>query len=248
MTITLENYRTFENTADLNEAIRLHLREHRYELNETAIRTLEAISRHAVKYAGAAWLKIDTLAGLIGKSKPTARRAVALLERLGIIERVAFMRPVNGGNGGNILRIVPAEQPDDRPEMIAREDAEKPVVPTDESANSRGESTNSKNLNSFINNTYQPSAPVSFYQRFKSFIKSTIGEDQKLTSRLFGVYKAHTTILTKYGAYTAEEVEHVGYEALRASIMATKQKNVRNIVGYYNGTLDRMLDGLMSEL
>jgi hypothetical protein len=58
-----------------------------------------------------------------------------------------------------------------------------------------------------LHNTYGPAAPLTFYRRFKDFIEGTIGQDQRLISRLFGVYRAHTTILTKYGATP----QHVGY-------------------------------------
>lgn len=64
MTIILDDYKTFESTTDLNEAIRQHLATHRYDLNDTAISALEAISRHAVKYTGALrGLKLTRLRG-----------------------------------------------------------------------------------------------------------------------------------------------------------------------------------------
>lgn len=53
-TLTLDNYKTFDNVADLNEAIRLHLREYQYKLNATSIKMLEVISRYAFKYPGVA--------------------------------------------------------------------------------------------------------------------------------------------------------------------------------------------------
>ena len=76
MTIHLEEHRVFDNAEELNEAIRLHLRKHRYKLNKTAFTVLETISRYAVKYGGAAWLKGKTLADLVNKSEPTVRRGV----------------------------------------------------------------------------------------------------------------------------------------------------------------------------
>ncbi|WP_088007200.1 hypothetical protein [Indiicoccus explosivorum] len=156
MTIVLSHHKTFEHVEEMNETIRIHLRTHRYNLTETAIKALEVISRHAVKYPGAAWLKIDTLAGMIGKSPVTTRRAVALLERLHIVERVAFMRKKSGGNGGNILRVLPAEPIDDRPSTTARADAEKPTAASAEAVKREKETTTPLNQQ----NTYDTAQSI----------------------------------------------------------------------------------------
>lgn len=67
-----------------------------------------------------AWLKVDSLAILIGKSAPTAPRALALLECFRIIEHAVYLHQKAGGNGANTLCIVPACIVADRAEMIAR--------------------------------------------------------------------------------------------------------------------------------
>ncbi|OAH58324.1 hypothetical protein AWH48_18280 [Domibacillus aminovorans] len=51
----------------------------------------------------------------------------------------------------------------------------------------------------------------------------------------------HSKPLTKYGSFERADVEHAGYEALRASVMAMKSKRIKNLAGYYNGTLDRLV-------
>src|SRR5690606_22154262 len=95
------------------------------------------------------------------------------------------------------------------------------------------------NIN-YINTYYKP-----FYARFKAFIGSTIGKDsQRLVSRLYGVYLSHSTPLLRANAFDKTDVEQAGYNALHAALMAMKSKNIRNVVGYYNGVLDRMLDRL----
>lgn len=236
MTLTLDNYKTFDNVADLNEAIRLHLREHKYSLNATAIKTLEVVSRHAVKYPGAAWLKIDSLTALIGKSAPTVRRALALLERLGIIERVAFMRPKRGGNGGNILRIVAA----DRASVIGRANRFESTEASVEASKAPTEAIDLKSEKELLSNNNTYSKP---FKLFLSTVEAFIGkDDRKLVNRLYGVYLAHTSALKL--AFNADDLLRIAIEAIRTTMQASKRKDIRNLVGYYNGTLDRMLDKL----
>ncbi|MEM1502118.1 hypothetical protein RG959_01735 [Domibacillus sp. 8LH] len=94
-------------------------------------------------------------------------------------------------------------------------------------------------------NTYQPAAPLTFYQRFKSFISSTIGEDQPLISRLFGVYKEQTAILT---AYDKDDLENIAISALHIAVMSTKNRRIRNLPGFFNGIISRMLDRCIREV
>src|SRR5690606_30682988 len=95
----LADHRTLETTAGLNEAIRQHLYAHQFELNKTTVKILEVVSRHAVKYTGAAWLKADTLAALLGISLKTVRRGLAKLQALGIVEKRRTLRKISGGYG-----------------------------------------------------------------------------------------------------------------------------------------------------
>ena len=75
-------------------------------MDEAARRhVLDMIRRYSVKY-GAAHLKHDTMAVAIGKSNVTVRRAIHKLEKLGIIERIPYIRPVMNGLGANIYTIL----------------------------------------------------------------------------------------------------------------------------------------------
>lgn len=229
----LANHQTFDSKQELNDAVHNHLTTH--NLNKTDRDVLLTISRYAVKFPGAAHLKAETLAGIVGKSVITIRRIINKLAKLHIIQKKPFIRKVKKGFGANILLILPF---DDNSEMIRRSDAENIDTPTDEPDNQKKETDSFKNKKPF-NNTYHET----FYQRFKKFISSTIGE-QESASKLYGVYLAHTKRLKENEVYSSAELEHAGYEALRASVMATKSKVINNLAGYYHGTLDRMLDQL----
>ncbi|WP_203334382.1 helix-turn-helix domain-containing protein [Planococcus beigongshangi] len=239
MTLTLDNYKTFDSIADLNEAIRLHLREHQYKLNATAIKVFEVVCRHAVKYAGASWLKIDSLARLIGKSATTTRRILALLERLGIVKRIAFMRKVSGGNGANIIVILPPESTNGCPPVVGREQAVEPTTASVEQPEIENETItllSSKELLS--TNTY--SKP---FKTFLTTAEALLGAgSRKLINRMYGVWLAHTSKIKH--VYDADMLLHTGIAALRVTLQATKRKDIRNLAGFYNGTLDRMLDKL----
>ncbi|MDA1477488.1 helix-turn-helix domain-containing protein [Bacillus changyiensis] len=93
----LAEHQTFDSTAKLNAAVYEHIKRNTYELNDTDRLTLKTIARYAVKIAGAAHLKADTLANLIGKSVKTARRVVNKLAFLSIIKKIATTRKINGG-------------------------------------------------------------------------------------------------------------------------------------------------------
>lgn len=245
MTLTLDNYKTFDNVAELNEAIRLHLREHKYRLSATAIKTLEVVSRHAVKYPGAAWLKLDTLTALIGKSAPTVRRALALLERLGIIERVAFMRPKRGGNGGNILRIVAALPADDCPPVIGRANRVEPTDSSVEQAKSASESIISLNKPfKGAQRTLQAPAPKSFYEYIQALIT-----DKKQRREYMTAFKKQVVTLLKFDIHDdkKELLETIAVRSLYITLRREQQGNIGNSIGYFYGIMRNQIDQALFE-
>nr|WP_144922403.1 helix-turn-helix domain-containing protein [Paenibacillus bovis] len=234
----LSEYQTFDNKSELNEAISAHISAHTYELNDTARDVLMMLARYSVKYPGVAHLKTATIAETVGKTGRTVRRAIALLVELGIIEKVPFLRAVSGGYGANVYRIMPY---DVQSKLSTRGEVVKPTERKAEPVENENEPISSLKQKDIINNTYYKP----FYARFKAFIGSTIGKDsQRLISRLYGVYLSHSTPLLRANAFDKVDVEQTGYNALHAAVMAMKSKKIRNVVGYYNGVLDRMLDRL----
>ncbi|MED4309148.1 helix-turn-helix domain-containing protein [Bacillus paralicheniformis] len=150
----LAEHQTFDSTADLNSAVYEHIKRNTYELNDTDRLTLKTIARYAVKFAGAAHLKAETLADLIGKSVKTARRAVNKLASLSIIQKVATTRKINGGHGANIIVILPVGRrvedtqlsEDDQSTMTTREDTTKSTEPMDEAPKITNEPSHYINL------------------------------------------------------------------------------------------------------
>lgn len=106
MTTYLSTYAYFTNKHDMDEAAKRHVTTNWNDMNNTDRAVLDVIRRYSVKY-GAAHLKHDTIAKAVDKSNVTVRRAIRKLEKLGIIERIHYIRPVMSGLGANIYAILP---------------------------------------------------------------------------------------------------------------------------------------------
>lgn len=175
----LTEHSTFENTQQLNAAIYEHIRNHTHELNETDRLTLKLVARYCVKYAGACHLKAATIANLIDRSEKTARRVIAKLETLGIVEKVATLRKVNGGKGANILRILSPKNNNDQSSMSTRQVAENPTESSDEQAKVEKEPSNSINLSKSTlqetqipSNALRQSLPTEIYDAMARYWKA----------------------------------------------------------------------------
>ncbi|MBW7977932.1 helix-turn-helix domain-containing protein [Bacillus velezensis] len=153
----LAEHQTFDSTAALNAAVYEHIKRNTYDLNDTDRQALKKIARYAVKFSGAAHLKAETLAELIGKSVKTARRALNKLATLGIIKKIATTRKINGGKGANIIVILPM---DDQSTMSNRGQAEKPTETTAEAPKTENEPSDSikrsKKQNNVLDTTVIP--------------------------------------------------------------------------------------------
>ena len=110
MTNFLAEYAYFTNKIDLNKATSEHKLEHWKAINNTDRDVLDVIRRNSEMF-GAAQLKHDTIAASIGKSNVTVRRVIRKLVRLGIIDRVHYIRPGMSGLGANIYAIRPFDDP-----------------------------------------------------------------------------------------------------------------------------------------
>jgi hypothetical protein len=239
----LREYQTFGSVAELNAAIKSHLYTRNFDLNDTDKDVLTIIAQHAAKYPGVAHLKAATIANKVGKSIVTVRRVINRLVNFGIIEKVPTLRKVSGGKGANILRILPYDQS----AMTSRQQPANPHDNGAEEPKSKSETiTPISYKNTVINNTYQADKPrrQSPYTRFKNFVENFVN-DRKLTNRLYGIYLAQTKPLKQ--AFNAAKLLETALDALKAAFMETKRKRIRNIAGYFNGTLDRMLDDLYFE-
>lgn len=225
---TFETLETFETIEQLNETVREYKCKYKEMLTNTEISVLDILHRYSAKYKGVSFLCKNTIGKLVGKSRRTIIRVCQRLEELGIIKQHAMKRASDMQQTSNAIVILPVPREVENKSqdaIVTQEPAENvtPVKPLP------------LKTNTVINNTYQA-------------FKNTVGyfvNDRKLTNKLYGIYLAQISYIRN--AYDSSELLECGIEALIKAFLATKRKPIRNIAGYYNGVLDRVLDRLYAE-
>lgn len=106
----LAEYATFDSREELNH----HVNGYRDKTTETEFKVLLFISKRAVKFIGAAHLRLATIADGIGMSIKTVQRAINSLIEIGAIKKANTTRPIKGGQGANIYQILPSHGVIDR--------------------------------------------------------------------------------------------------------------------------------------
>lgn len=244
MTHYLKQYTKFNSIEQLDSAAEQHAKRHWDKLTKSDRHVLDVIRRYSVKY-GAAHLKHGTIEEAIGKSNVTVRRAIRKLVTLEIIEKVHFIRPVMSGLGANIYIILPF---DDQTTMDSRDESDTPHTTNENEQVSIDEALLSKSLLKAKDLKYtSPEEPsklsTSLFSKMKSLLANTIG-DAKQAREFFGIHKAISTRMMKFDLYKDDTkvFEELAYRALRIAVMATKNKHIRNLPGYFKGVLMQLVD------
>lgn len=216
---------------ELNAAIRSHRRNNK--LNATELAVLDVLAQYSCKDVGRSFLAKSTIAELVGKSRRTVIRICNRLEELGIISQHTRKRQTGDRRQTSNLIVIQSVLP-----TLEKRQSSATVTP--ECHSQEAPSINSKNK--VIYNTYlQPRKVSTPYVQFREMVANFV-TDRKLTNKLYGIYLAQTKYLR--GVYESSELLAEGIEALKVSFQATKRKAIRNLAGYYNGTLTKLLDGL----
>ncbi|MDQ0270701.1 helix-turn-helix domain-containing protein [Cytobacillus purgationiresistens] len=231
----LSDYQTFNTTQQLNDAVDTHIKRNAFELNDTDRLTLSTIARYAVKFAGAAHLKAATLAEIIGKSEKTARRIVNKLGELGIVEKVATLRKINGGKGANILRILPVNElrftRNDQSSVSNRVDSAEPTESNAKLAKNENEPLDSINLK---NNTYLDTSVPS--QALKDSLPNDVYNAMERYFIAEEIYKYYGILLRAKRSINSEVVIEDNPEpfvtAFHNAILKTKQQKIRKLDDY----------------
>lgn len=180
------------------------------------------------------FLKASTISELIDRSEKTARRIVNKLAELGIIEKVATTRKVNGGKGANILRILPAGGEQHVQSSVSnRAGSDKSTESKAEASNSENEPSNSiKPLKSnyVLDTAVEPNA-------LKNVLPSGIyNAIVKYFHNAESIYKYYGILLRAKASVdptvVIEDNEAPFIEAWNATILKAKQRKVKRMDDY----------------
>ena len=227
---------SFETVEQLNQTVRqykdmINAMELRQDLKRNLLTVMEYLKRHSCKFFGVSFKGKRKIAADLDMSDKTITRLCKRLEVLGFIKQYAMKRSNDMQQTSNAIVIQPAKPENVRQKAVKMSDQKNNIF---------------LKQNQLLNNTYSAKS-VTFYQRFRSLLENMVGQNQSLTSRLYGVYRAHSTALVKHGAFDKQDVENVAMTALQTAVMRTKKKKIRNLAGFYNGVLNKMLDRFVLE-
>lgn len=228
---------TFKDVDQLNEVVRrykdmindMNLRQ---DVKRNLLKVIEHIKRYSCRFFGVSWQGKRKIAKDLNMSDRTIIRLCQRLETFGFIKQHEMKRSSDMQQTTNAIVIQPLKTESVRQESAKVSDQENNI--------------SLKQNNKLLHNTYA-AQPVTLYQRFKSFITNINNNDQSLASKMYGVYRANTVALTKYGAYNQQDIENIAMTALHTSVMCTKTKNIRNLPGFFNGVLNKMIDRYVYE-
>jgi DNA-binding Lrp family transcriptional regulator len=235
---TYKELASFTSVESLNEAVQLHL--NTKELSKTDTEVLRLLARYSCVYPGVSFLCKGKIGELIGKSRRTVIRVCLKLEKLGLIRQYEMKRTSDMKQTSNAIVIQPILQVKSV-EIIDESPTNKDTVTQEKPENDTPKSCISfKQKDKKINHTYQD-AHSSPYQQFKGMIHHFVS-NCPIVDKLYGVFVAQTYYIKEF--YTEEQLLHIGLSAIKTSFQATKRKRIRNLAGYFNGVLSKMLDQL----
>lgn len=249
----------------------------RVDVQDRLIALLEVLKRHSCKYVGVSFLYKRNIAEMMDVSYKTIQRLVKKLEDLSMIKQVPTKSKRKKVNkmlqtsnaiiilpAASIVPIVSSDQlvpygpfPIYGPHQAEMSNKTPDKSPTKCPTSKTSSSFLKQNL--VINNTYftkssdpiqsnasslKPEKHNSPYVQFRDMVANFI-DDSKLANKLYGIYLAQTKSIRD--SYEPNELLDKAIESLKVTFFATKRKPIRNLAGYFNGTLRKLLDKLYQE-
>ncbi|WP_432352928.1 hypothetical protein [Sporosarcina sp. A2] len=249
MTYYLSTYAYFKTKEQMDTAARHHVDIHWNAMNKTDRAVLEMIRCYSVKYL-AAHLKHETIESKLGMSNSTVHRTLRKLEKLQIIERIHYVRPVMSGLGANIYVILPVSDQGKLNSGTTSDNANDSKVLQQDLKNEPSFSKSQKRK--VLIKTSQPTSEklsTTLFGRMKSLLTIT-GEHLK-AREFFGIHKYLSGKMLKYQIHKGKEelFDALAYQATHITIMATKTKEIRSLQGYFSGVLTELIcNALFSDI
>nr|WP_285813665.1 helix-turn-helix domain-containing protein [Rossellomorea marisflavi] len=104
---SIREFESFQSVTEMDSFVSEALAYFNMSKNEREL--LWLLAGHSVKFTGVSFLKLSTMAELLGVSKRNVQRALSALQSYGIIKRMRTIRPVKGGFGASITIICPVD-------------------------------------------------------------------------------------------------------------------------------------------
>lgn len=228
----LHKYSQFESVDEMDKSIQMYLEE--YDLGERDRTILWKVACYSVKFKGVSYLKLQTLADLTGYAKRTVSRAMKSLTDKGILTRIDQMRTVNKGQGASITVINPyGSQPVESTLENATEPCEKPSESPISSCESITYKTKSPKDNTYVELAQLDAigVPTEFSTVALAYLDTV--NVYKLWSRVQLAARKHAPDLV--------ELTEIAVSSIRASVLASKVKHVRDFTGYFYGVISQKL-------
>lgn len=235
----------FSNLKEFNHTIEQAMLEIKSEFTKSELIALKRLIRYSAKVSGVCWAKIQTIVAATHKdtqgiSRSTFERMLKKAESLGLID--VHSTYLNNKQKHNVYVFNKLERVVSKSNTIDVPKVEK--LTHRKTINLLETSKNLKETYSIEN----VASKVTFYENMKNLLKATTGTT-KFASRLFGIYKANTSKMLQFEVYKhdTERFEVIGYEALRITIRASKEKDIKNLPGFYSGVLNNLIDDFVLE-
>ncbi|MGE7864898.1 helix-turn-helix domain-containing protein [Bacillus paramycoides] len=247
----LRAFQVFNSVAELNEFTSEVLST--FSLKEIDRNLLVLISQYSVKVYGVCWLKVQTMADNLEVSYKTVQRSIARLVKKGIITRVGMFRVKTGGCGASLTVMSPEvltereEATEPTPEGFNLTVADKETIPTKAKTSLKEKNVESTHENADkdvvnhdslqgnnelgIDHLVASGVPMEFAISVIPYFDAT--QIYKLWSRVQLATRKHAPDLV--------DTVEIAVSSIKASVLASKVKRVRDFTGYFYGVLAQKL-------
>jgi len=228
---SLREYEVFETVSEFNEYINNVLTQ--FDLKKTDRELVWLLSGHSVKVLGVCWLKVQTMADMLGKSYKTIQRSLKRLKEMGIIERIEQFRPVQGGHSSFLTVFRPTV-------LTEREEAPEPAPESTQDDSGSSETFSFKSIKSLNNkDVREPVLDYSFL-RNSHIPEEFIHAVKPFFDSAKEIYQLWGKVLATSRRYAPDviDITEIAIDAFKQTVFAYKMGKIRKTFkGYFWGTL-----------
>ncbi|KAA6479514.1 helix-turn-helix domain-containing protein [Bacillus cereus] len=232
----LRKYQSFNSVTEMDKSVQQYIE--KYNLSERDLTVLWKIASYSCKFVGVSYLKTDTLADLTGYVRRTVQRSLKSLAEKGIITRHSQYKPVKGGYSASITVINPFESHLEESQCEVAEEPtpeyiEESPVHTDTIISKTKSSNNKTYVAHELGLAHLDAIGVPTQFSIAALPYLDVQAVYKLWSKVQVAAKKHAPDLV--------DTVEIAVSSVRASVLASKVKRVRDFTGYFYGVLAQKL-------